>query len=180
MKNPARLTILCLCLAAALPAAAAAEPVKVEPLGASADAREGGVGAAGGSGCRSKNIIAFAGSDPGPYPVRHRGDIACDAPLQRAECVGRLFRIVAGTPTEISEREDAGQKSCAYDSNFFGAFSEGDEFSERYTFKLTLKRGFVWEKPSGDFCERRNERRELVCSDSHQTFAPTREADNHR
>lgn len=177
MKNPARLTILCLCLAAALPTAAAAEPVKVEPLGASADAREGGVGAAGGSGCRSKNIIAFAGTNP--YAVRHRGDIACDAPLQRAECVGRLFRIVAGTPTEISEREDAGQKSCAYDSNFFGAFSEGDEFSERYTFKLTLKRGFVWEKPSGDFCERRNERRQLVCSDSHQTFAPAREADNH-
>jgi hypothetical protein len=177
MKNPAYLAALCLCLGAALPAAAAADPVEVAPL---ADSGAGAVGAAGrNSGCLSKNIIAFNGEDPGPFAARHKGDIACEAPLARSECVARLFTITEGTATKVNEEQDAGQKSCAYDSTFFGAFPKEQEFSERYTFKLTLKRGFVWGKPSGDFCERRNERRQLVCSGSHQTFAPTREVDRH-
>ena len=178
MKKPARLTIICLCLTGTLPATASADPVEVAPL---TDSAAGTVSTAGSnSGCQSKNIIAFDPSQgSGPFAVRHKGDIACEAPLACSECVARLFTITGGTATEVSEERDTGQKSCAYDSIFFGAFPAGQEFSERYTFKLTLKRGFVWGKPSGDFCERRNERRDLVCSDSHQTVAPEREVDRH-
>ena len=178
MNNPAYLAALCLCFAAALPATAAADPVEVAPLGSSASA--GDVGAAGSnSGCVSRNVIAFSGDDPGPFAVRHQGEIGCEAPLQRSECVARLFQVVGDVPAELNEERDSGQRQCAYNSGFFGAFAEGDEFLERYTFKLTLKRGFRWGKPSDGFCVRRNQNRQLVCSDSHQTSAPDREPDRH-
>lgn len=180
MKSPARLTFLCLCLGltGALPATAGADPVEVAPP---ADSAQGAVGAAGSnSGCRSKNVIVFDEEDPEPYAVRHHGDIACEAPLRRSECVARLFTIVSGTPAEVSEEQDTGRRQCAYDSGFQGGtYPAGTEFSERYVFKLTLKQGFVWTQPGDDFCRRRNERRQLVCNDSHQTTAPTREVDRH-
>jgi hypothetical protein len=183
MKTSTRRTILCLCLClpgGALPAAAAAsEPIRVAPLGAASAGESGVSGAGGGSGCRSRNVIDFREGAPGNHEVRHFGKIDCEAPLRRSECVARLFEVVGDTPTEISEEQDVGRRMCGYDSGFFGSYAAGDEFSERYTYKLTLRRGFVWQKPAGDFCRRKNERRELVCSDSHQTVAPVREADVH-
>lgn len=177
MKNPARFTILCLCLAGALPATAAGAVTIAPP-----DERGGGVGSAGSnSGCDSINVIAFSELPvPGDYAVRHRGDIACEAPLRRAECVARLFQTFdSSPPLLINEEQAEGRRQCEYDSGFTGGFSAGTDFSERYTFKLTLKQGFVWGTPSGDFCTRRNERRQLVCSDSHETEAPAREVDRH-
>jgi hypothetical protein len=181
MKSPARLAFLCLCLglAGALPATASADPVEVAPL---ADSAQGAVGAAGSnSGCRSRNVIVFQETAvPGEHAARHHGEVSCEAPLVRSECIARLFVITGGTPTEVSEERDTGTKRCAYDSGFSGAYTMGQEFSERYTFKLTLKPGFKWTKPGDDFCQRRNERRQLVCSDSHQTVVPTREVDRHQ
>ncbi len=175
MKTRSRITTLCLCLAAAaLPASAAAsEPVVVAPP-ALAGATSADFGTAGmNSGCRSRNGIEFREDSPAQYQVKHFFRHSCDAPVRRSECLARLFHDDGGSLEKISTISEVGRKNCEKASGFTSAsYGLGDRFVERYSYKLTLKSGFVWGKPQGDYCSRTNERRTLVCSGNFETFAP--------
>lgn len=174
MKTRNRTTTLCLCLvAAALPASAAAsEPVVVAPP-APAGVTAANVGTAGmNPHCRSRNGIEFSDGGFGSFSVRHFFRHSCDAPMQRTECVARLFEERSSGLRQISELREVGRKSCREGSNPKGPYQAGDRFVERYSYKLTLRPGRRWGKPQGSYCGRKNERRTLVCSDEFSTEAP--------
>jgi hypothetical protein len=174
----ARLMLLCLGLAAlALPTTAFA----VSPPG-SDDGYTGAVRAASvDPGCRSRNTIDFRAVTstfaPTRYRVRHHGVIRCELPMT-IRCSATLQQ---GT-TVISRISATGGRRCTMGSPF-GArkYPAGTRFTENYRYELKLTRQRHRWSATSNYCPRRSEnRRILICRDSHSTRAPTVSVDRHR
>jgi hypothetical protein len=177
MTTPLRRLLLPLSVfALAVPASAAADTVPVTPLGGSDGSFAAAAKAAADPGCRSSNVIEFRDPTlPPPYAVRHAGRIRCEVPI-RSRCHATLFQ----GDRKVSEIGDRGRNRCRMASSYFGAYKAGAPFRENYSYRLTLRRdGQRWAGTS-NFCpKRRNNRRTLICRDSHATVAPQRDAEKH-
>lgn len=166
-----RAALLACLLATALPAAAAAEPVAPPSSSASGD---GFVAAAQNDGCTSRNVIEFSKRDR----ARHFGEISCRVPT-RIGCKATLAEVGAGTISEISSQ---GGNRCSMASRFGASerYTAGTVLRESFTYRLRLTRHRDRWAGINDFCPRRaKQRRVLICSDSHSTVAPNRDAVRH-
>ena len=179
MTTPLRRLLLPLSLVAlAVPASAAAGTVPVAPPGDSGGYSATAFKAAADPGCRSSNVIEFEPRStlpPRTHAVRHAGRVRCEVPI-RSRCHATLFR----EGVKVSEIGDRGRNRCTMGSNFFGKYPAGIEFRQNYSYRLTLRRdGQRWAGTS-KFCpKRRNNRRTLICRDSHTTTAPERAVEKH-
>jgi len=178
MAAPLRRFLLPLSLVAlAVPASAAAGTVPVAPPGGSGDSFTTAAKAAADPGCRSFDVIEFqrVSTVPRKDAVRHAGRVRCQVPI-RSRCHATLFQ----GERRVSEIGGRGRNRCRMGSDYFGAFQAGAPFRENYSFRLTLRReGQRWAGTS-QFCpKRRNNRRTLICRDSHTTVAPQRDPDKH-
>ena len=180
MTTPLRRLLLPLSIVAlAVPASASGATVPVAPPAGSGDSFAAAAKAAADPGCRSYDVIEFqARTTPlgqERFAVRHGGSIRCEVPI-RSRCRATLFQ----GERKVSEIGGRGRNRCRMGSDYFGAFQAGAPFRETYSFRLTLRReGQRWAGTS-QFCpKRRNNRRTLICRDSHTTVAPQRDPDKH-
>jgi hypothetical protein len=177
MPAPLRRSLLPLCiLALAVPAGAAAAPVA--PPGDAGGSYAATARAAADAGCRSSNLIEFDQVQTLPTPrwaVRHAGRIRCEVPI-RSVCWAALYK----RDVKISEISNTGRNRCRVGTDFFGSHPGGIAFTQRYSYRLTLRdRDQRWAGTSAFCPERRNERRTLICRDSHTTTSPQRSVDVH-
>ncbi len=177
MTTPLRRLLLPLSLVALAVPATAAGTAPVAPPGDSGGYSATAFKAAADPGCRSFNVIEFRRRSTvlERYGVRHAGRVRCEVPI-RSRCRATLFR----EGVKVSEIGDRGRNRCTMGSNFFGEHAPGIGFRENYSYRLTLRRdGQRWAGTS-KFCpKRKNNRRTLICRDSHTTVAPEREPDKH-
>ncbi len=178
MTTPLRRLLLPLSLVVlAVPASAAADTVPVAPPGGSGDSFTAAAKAAADPGCRSTNVIEFQRNSTvlERYAVRHAGRIRCEVPI-RSRCHATLFRGDA----KVSEIGDRGRNRCTMGSRFFGSHPPTVGFRENYSYRLTLRRDDQRWAGTSRFCpKRKNNRRTLICRDSHATVTPERDADKH-
>lgn len=174
MSTRIRRTLLCACLAAlALPATAGAGAIA--PPGS--EAEEGfstAARAAADPGCRAKSVIAFRGE--ARFKVRHLSMIRCTNVRVRINCRANLLH---GTDS-ISRLRSNGRDRCRVGTPFAQSdrYEEGEPFTQRYRYKLTLRnRRQHWSGTTRKCPKRSNERRTLTCRSSHTTVAPRRSVD---
>lgn len=176
MPAPLRRSLLPLCIVAlAVPASAAAAPVA--PPDAAGGSYAATARAAADPGCRSSNVIAFdrVQTVPARWAVRHAGRIRCEVPI-RSRCAATLYK----RDVKISEIANTGRNRCRVGTDFFGSHPGGIAFTQRYSYRLTLRdRDQRWAGTSAFCPERRNERRTLICRDSHTTTSPQPSVDEH-
>jgi hypothetical protein len=179
MSTRIRRTLVCACLTAlAVPAAAGAAPVEVDPPGARG---EGAFStAARDPGCSARNIIGFR-EDQGQARsrVRHAGVIRCTRINVRIVCSANLFR---GT-TRISQLRSRGSDSCSIGSAFSESnrYPDGSRFTQKYRYELTLRNDRKrWSGTTRKCPKRSKDRRTLVCKASHSTTSPNRSVETIR